>query len=176
MLTGAYRRLIQLGKVTGAVSFLIAAPYALAQYIEAREAARVEQTLSFFKMYNAVPYSGYREKFTRALIKNRDLIEKAAPDGDAYGKLQLQILSQEDIETETFLLFDFFDGVAVCVSDQLCDSNTAIELFKPRAADIYFNFYQFMVVQRDKTGKRDFGAGVEAIARSQPTARRYWFF
>jgi hypothetical protein len=50
MIALIYKRLIQIGKVTGAVSFLFAAPYALAQYIESREAARVEQTIALFKM------------------------------------------------------------------------------------------------------------------------------
>ncbi len=166
MIATAYKRLIQLGKVTGTVSFLFAAPYALVEYIQARDAARVEQTLNLFKIYNAPPFTGYREKFTKALIKNKEPIEKAAKDPDSFRDVQFQVLRQEDIETETLLLFDFFDGVAVCVSAHLCD-DTAIKLFRPRALDIYVNLYQYMVAQRGRTTTRDFGVGVETIARAR---------
>jgi hypothetical protein len=167
MIATAYKRLIQLGKVTGAVSFLVAAPYALVQYNQARDAARVEQTLSLFKMYNAPPFSGYREKFTKALIKNKKRISEASKDEQSFRTLQFQILKEDDVETETLRLFDFFDGVAVCVTAQLCDNDTAIKLFKPRAADIYINFYQYMIDQRGRPASRDFGVGVEAIAKSR---------
>jgi hypothetical protein len=169
MIATAYKRLIQLGKVTGTISFIFAAPYALVQYIQAQDAARVEQTLNFFKMYNAPPFVAYREKFTKALIKNEDLIEKASTDIDAFRTLQFQILRKEDIETETLLLFDFFDGVAVCVAAQVCDSDTATKLFRSRAADIYVNFYQYIVARRGDQAKRDFGNGVETIAKSRLT-------
>jgi hypothetical protein len=167
MIAIAYKRLLQLGKVTGAVSFLIAAPYALVQYIQARDAGRVEQTLAMFRMYNTAPFSGYREKFTKALAKNKDLIEKAAADAEAFREAQVKVLQQEDIEAETLMLFDFFDGVAVCVDSRLCDEPTAVKLFKPRAADIYVNLYQYMMERRGKDGTREFGQGVERIARAR---------
>jgi hypothetical protein len=70
------------------------------------------------------------------------------------------------METELLLLFDFFDGVTVCVTARVCDNDAAIKLFKPRAADIYVNFFQYMMKQRGKSTTRGFGTGVEAIAKS----------
>jgi hypothetical protein len=166
MIAFLYRRLIQIGKVSGAIAFLFAAPYALEQYREARAAARIAQTLDMFKTYNAAPFTSYREKLTKALIKYEDEIYVAAKDENTFLDLQLRLLRQEDIETETLLLFDFFDGVAVCVTSSLCDNDTAIKLFQPRAADIYMNFYQYMAHQRGKSPTRRFGVGLEAIARS----------
>src|SRR5688572_23014770 len=167
MIALAYKRLIQLGKVTGAVSFLFAAPYALVQYVQAQEASRIEQTLSMFKMYNTAPFSGYREKLTKSLAKYKDEINNAAKDEVAFGALQFQILTQENIEAELLLLFDFFDGVAVCVTAEVCDNDAAIKLFKPRAIDIYVNFYQYMIAQRGKSTTRGFGIGLEGIAKSK---------
>jgi|GEM_PF-5777501 hypothetical protein len=167
MIAVAYKRLIQIGKVAGAISFLFAAPYALVQYIQARDAARVEQTLSLFKMYNSAPFSGYREKITKSLAKNKDRIDESSKDVAEFKALQFQILKQDDIEPELLLLLDFFDGVAVCVTSELCDNDTAIKLFKPRAADIYVNFYQYISEQRGTSTKRSFGLGLEAIAKSR---------
>jgi len=174
MIALAYKRLIQLGKVTGAVSFLLAAPYALVQYIQSQDAARVEQTLNMFKLYNSPPFTGYREKLTKALIANKDKINEASKDTAAFEALQFQILKETDMETELLLLFDFFDGVAVCVTANVCDNDAAIKLFKPRAADIYVNFYQYMVAQRGKSTTRGFGIGVEGIAKSNLDQPSFW--
>jgi hypothetical protein len=161
-----YKRLIQIGKVSGAVTFLLAAPYALIEYLQAKDAARIEQTLNMFKMYNSTPFASYREKLTKALVKNKEKIDEASKDVGAFQAAQFQIIRQEDIETELLLIFDFFDGVAVCVTSGVCDNDTAVQLFKPRALDIYVNFYQYMIAQRGATTTRKFGIGLEAIAKS----------
>lgn len=177
MISGPYRWLLRLGKVTGAVSFLLAAPYAFGQYVQSKDAGRVEQTLTLFKMYNAAPFTGYREKLTKALVKNKDKIDKASQNVAAFEALQFRIVRQENMEAELLLLFDFFDGVTFCVTANLCDNDTAIRLFKPRAADIYVNFFQYMMKQRGKSTTRGFGIGVEAIAKSSlepPSWLEFW--
>lgn len=148
------------------MTFLFAAPYALFQYIQSKDAGRIEQTLNLYKMYNGPPFVTYREKITKALIKNKNKINDTSKDVAAFQALQFQIIQQGDIETELLLLFDFFDSVTVCVTSDLCDNDTAIKLFKPRAMDIYVNFYQYMMAQRGATTTRGFGSGLEAIAKS----------
>lgn len=80
------------------------------------------------------------------------------------------------MEADLLLLFDFFDGVTVCVTADVCDNDAAIKLFKPRAADIYLNFYQYMMKQRGKSTTRSFGTGVEAIAKSRLAPSSYFAF
>jgi hypothetical protein len=174
MISVFYRRLIQIGKVSGAISFLIAAPYALVQYWQARASTRVEQTLSFYKLFNSTPFTGYREKLTKAVVKHRILLNSAAASKEQLLTAQQELVSAEDVEMELLLLFDFFDGVAVCVASGVCDNDTAVKLFKPRAVDIYLNFYQYMIAQRAGQATQDYGAGLEAIARAGalPPAQR----
>jgi hypothetical protein len=166
MIATAYRRLIQIGKISGAISFLFAAPYALYQYIKTQESARIEQTLNMFKQYNSPPFTTYREKIGKALSKNKAQIIEASKSADALEALQIHIINQEDMETELLLLFDFFDGVTVCVLTYICNDDTAVKLFKPMALDIYLNFYQYMMAQRATTATLDFGSGLETIAKS----------
>jgi hypothetical protein len=140
MISLAYRRLIQLGKVTGAISFLLAAPYAVVEYWQAKDSARIEQTLTFYKLYNAKPFTDYRENITRALAKNSSKLNEAAVSESKLLDAMSEIVQSEDIEMDLSLVFDFFDGVAVCVSSGVCDDETAVKLFKPRALGIYLNF------------------------------------
>jgi hypothetical protein len=171
MISSIYKRLIQIGKVSGAVAFLFAAPYALWQYIEVQRAARVEQTITLYKLYNAAPFTTYREHVTKALARNKDQIAKASVSEKDLEKEQFEIISKEDIEVDLLMIFDFFDGVAVCVTSGLCDDPTAVQLFKQRAADIYLNFYQYMTAMRGNTARVQFGWGLQAIAKSgHPTS------
>ncbi|MBR0812796.1 MULTISPECIES: DUF4760 domain-containing protein [Bradyrhizobium] len=172
MIARVYRRLIQIGKVSGAISFLIAAPYALVQYWQARDNARVEQTLGFYKLYNSKPFTDYREKLTKALVKYRAQLNVAAQSTEQLLATQVDLVKSEDVEMELLLLFDFFDGVAVCVASDVCDNDTAVRLFRPRAIDIYLNFYQYMKAQRAGQPTSDYGAGLEAIARSGQAPQR----
>jgi hypothetical protein len=114
MISVIYKRLIQIGKVTGTISFLLAAPYALAQYLQTKDAAQVEQSLNLFKQYNSAPFIGYREKISKVLINNKTKITGAAKVVKEFEKMQLQIVHDGDIETELQLLFDFFDSATVC--------------------------------------------------------------
>ncbi len=166
MISLIYKRLIQIGKVSGTISLLFAAPYALYQYMQTRDASRVEQTLTLFKQYNSAPFINYRADISKALIKNKDKISKSVDNVEEFGALQLQIVREGDIEPELLLVFDFFDSVAVCVVNHICDDETTIQLFKPRALDIYLSFYQYMVAQRATSATQDFGSGLEAIAKS----------
>lgn len=166
MIAATYKRLLQIGKVSGAISFLLAAPYALVQYWQARDAARVEQTLNFYKLYNAKPFTDYREKITKALVKYKGKLNDAAVNEASLLQVQSDLIKNEEVEMELLLLFDFFDGVTVCVTSQVCDNDTAVQLFKPRALDIYLNFYQYMMSQRANGATQDFGKGLQAIARS----------
>jgi hypothetical protein len=166
MVPTIYKRLIQIGKISGAISFLFAAPYALIQYWQAQKSARIEQTLNMYKLYNAGPFTGYRGKITKALIKNRDKLNQAAVNEISLTAAQTGVVRKENIEMELLLVMDFFDGLAVCVKGQVCDDETAIKLFKPRAYDVYLNFFQYIKLQRDTSATYDFGGGLEAVAKS----------
>lgn len=169
MISTAYKRLIQVGKISGAISFLVAAPYALIQYWQSRDNARVEQTLALYKLYNAKPFTDYREKITKAVVAHRSQLNESAIDPAKLLAAQLSVVAEDDVEMDLLLLFDFFDGVAVCVASELCDKTTAIKLFQPRALDIYLNFYQYMQSKRSGTN-RDYGVGLEEIVKAGTVA------
>jgi hypothetical protein len=134
----------------------------------------VEQTLNFYKLYNGKPFTDYREKMTKALVKHKDVLNQAAGSEASLLQVQSDLLKNEDAAMELLLLFDFFDGVEVCVTAKVCDDETAVKLFKPRALDLYVNFYQYMMMQRADSNP-DFGTGLQAITKSRlprPISRR----
>lgn len=118
-----------------------------------------------YKLYNASPFTDYRAKITKALIKYRDKINQAAVTESALTTAESEIVTQEGLEMEIFLVMDFFDGLTVCVKAKLCDDETAVHLFQPRAYDLYLNLHQYIKLQRETSATTDFGSGLEAVAR-----------
>ena len=60
---------------------------------------------------------------------------------------------------------DFFDGVTICVINNICDAHTTSQLFAGRAKDLYITFYQYIKARR-KGPTSTFAIGLETVATS----------
>jgi len=163
-----YRRLAQLGKVAGAITFLFGIPYGIFQYWQIQKDKMTEQTLGFYKLYNATPITTYREQASKVLSKHKADIIAGAKDEAQLTRALLKAIDDEQAETSVAFMIDFFDGVAVCVYDGLCHPDTTYRLFGGIAREHYVNFYQFIVAQRNGLAPDRFGRGLETIAKAAP--------
>jgi hypothetical protein len=167
-----YKRLLQLGKVAGALTFLFGIPYGIEQYVEKQYEGRVAETLELFKQFSGTPLSTYREDITKAIVANNAAINAAAKLGaDQLRDAVLDVVQKSQIETDLLMTMDFFDAVATCVERNLCDRDTAQRLFSPRARDLLNVFYQYMQVRRTTSAGPDFGIGLEFMARMKPSKK-----
>jgi hypothetical protein len=160
-----YRRCLELGKLAGALAVIFGLPYGIWQYLESKQDKRVEQTLALFRQYNSPPFISYREHISKAIMKNRKEILEAAKDEDQLKTLINEVLVKENIELDTWLVMDFFDGVLACIKNKLCDPEVTYDLFSCRAQDVFLTFYQYIAEQRSTTVH--FGDGLETIARAR---------
>jgi hypothetical protein len=164
-----YKRLLQLGKVAGALTFLFGIPYGIEQYLEKQHDGRVSETLALYNQFNGAPFSTYRENITKAIVGNDAAITKAAgQDADHLSDVVIDMVKKTGIEADLLMTMDFFDAVATCVEKSLCDRDTAQRLFSPRARDLLVIFYQYMQVRRVASAGPDFGIGLEVMARMKP--------
>jgi len=109
MIAIVYKRLIQLGKVTGAIAFLFGVPYALYEYLDNQQTRRVEQTLNFFKQYNGPPYTTYREQIAVALGKRKTEVAAAVSSEKELAVFINKMVDEEKIEKD--LLYRVPEGV-----------------------------------------------------------------
>src|SRR6187397_1481549 len=65
-----YKRLLQLGKVVGVITFLFGIPYGLWQYFDLREEKRVEQSLALHNLFNSTSFLAHRAKILRTTTKH----------------------------------------------------------------------------------------------------------
>jgi hypothetical protein len=161
-----YKRLLQLGKVAGTITFLFGIPYGLWQYIEKTHETRIEQSLKMFDKFNTPPLSISREKISKVVAENKSAVEDAVMDPTAYRAAVIQLVVKNDIEASLWMVLDFFDGVAVCVVNRICDPTTISQLFGPRAKDFYITFYEYIKAKR-RGPTSSFAVGLETIAVTQ---------
>jgi hypothetical protein len=165
MIALLYKRCLELGKLAGALAVIFGLPYGIWQYLESKQDKRVEQTLALFRQYNSPPFITYRERISKAVMKNRKEILDAAKDENQLKLVINELLINENIEMETWLIMDFFDAVLACVKNNLCEPEVTHDLFSCRAQDVFLTFYQYIAEQRVTTA--NFGAGLEAIASAR---------
>lgn len=164
MIALAYKRLLQLGKVAGALTFLFGIPYGAYQYLQAKHDQRVAQSLQLFKDFNSSPFTQYRERLITAVALYKSQLAAAAKDEKELRNTVLSMIEKQKIEIDLLMMMDFFDGVTVCVVDNLCDADTTERLFGQRARELYINFYQYIDWQRNTIATAEFGLGLETIA------------
>lgn len=158
-----YKRLIQLGKITTPLTFLVAAPYAAWEYRNTLIADRAKLTLEFYDRYNQSPITDYRSSITTALAKYWDKITAAAKSGDAaIDKLTLDIVDSEHLTTSLLQEFDFFDGLKACLDMSLCDQAMAKQLFGTDARNLFVMFFPFIREGRN-SGNAQFAVAVEYL-------------
>jgi hypothetical protein len=148
--------------IFGAVVVL---PYSIYEYFQKKEAARIEQTLSFFRQYNSPPLITYREMLSTAIETNKDKLVAAAKSEAELQKTIVEILKTSQNESRLLLLFDFFDSLTVCVINRICDAETSRGLFRRHARELFVTYYQYIDLQRKTTAAPDFAVGLETFTK-----------
>lgn len=163
---------LEIGKIAGAIAAILGIVYGALEYSERKHQNRVDQSLRLFDKFNSAPFTTYREEITRAVTGNRDALRAAAKDVGELSRFVLAMVQDNRIEPHLWLVMDFFDGVAVCISNNLCDAYTAHQLLAPRAQELYEVFYQYIESQRSGASVR-FALGLQALAEVglQPALR-----
>jgi hypothetical protein len=74
------------------------------------------------------------------------------------------VKDNRNLEAHLWLVMDFFDGVTVCVVNNLCDAETVDQLLAGRARDYYEVFYPYIQSRRGGRNTSKFAIGLETVA------------
>jgi hypothetical protein len=165
--------LIAAGKIAGGATFLFGIIYGIFQYFESRKEKQVAETLALYRQFNNTPLVAYREKIYLALAEHQEDIAKATVDEKEMEKTMLRVVKTGGIANQLILVMDFFDGLVFCVSRNICDPETALDLFYGRSRELYTTFYQYIQIQR-REASTDFALGLQTFAemrKRQPPAK-----
>jgi hypothetical protein len=154
----AYGWSLDAAKVAGIFSVIFGVVFGIVQYNQARNDKRVEQSLQLFRQFNNPPYTDYRKRINVAVIDNRLKITDAVTDEARLTAAVTDMVRKEKIETDLAFVLSFFDTVAYCAAQDICNSQIILDLFYPSAWELYVPFYQYIRIQQ--SAFNEFGAGV----------------
>jgi hypothetical protein len=159
-----YEIVLQIGKMAGGITFIFGIFYGLFQFFETKKEAQIEQTLALYRQFNSPPVTTYRESIFAAVAKHQAEIAAAAVEEAELEKVVTNMVKQEGVENHLIMIMDFYDGLVFCVTKNICDAETALDLFYGRSRELYNLFYQHIRLQRRSWASSDFGLGLQTFA------------
>jgi len=165
-----YDFLLNTAKVAGVLSLVYGVGFGIFQYYEAKKEKRIQESLSLFRQFNSMPFTGYRNDIDIALIDNRKEIAGAASDEKKFAATIADVVRKSKLEAELAFVFNFFDTVVYCAAKNICDPDVTYDLFYAGAQELYIPFYQYIQAQRNSFN--DFVLGVETLVNLKQSSGR----
>jgi hypothetical protein len=163
-----------LDKLTKA-GILIAGVFALYQFMDAKQDAKVQRTSVYITRYeDGTPAAAIR-RINAALRPYLGQFAKLTGEGglsaETRNEMVLSLFEQhatlaEDVDA----IVDFYEGLDTCVRQSLCDQATAVRYFGPEARQFYSNFEPYF--RERNVSEPAFASSVARFARQErPSAR-----
>jgi hypothetical protein len=138
--------------------------YGVIQYERSKLDGQIKQTLSLYDKFNSSPFTNYREKISDAM-EEMLASRKSNETSDSFTSIVRKIVKEENVKRSLNMMLDFFDGLTACIDNEICDSDSAKQLFQARANEIYVNFYPHIKDIRNVNQSDEYGQGLFHIAR-----------
>ncbi|NOH61143.1 hypothetical protein [Vibrio sp. RE88] len=126
--------------------------WAILQYVENQKKNRVQETLKYVHIYN----SGEMHKAQRTIARFWDVnstgyqVAEEEADLEKSDRAIAQFIvtkllkeSHKPTEMSIWLVVDFYESLMVCVSQKLCDQDTALAFFGEQAIYDYNSFHHY---------------------------------
>lgn len=145
------------------VALIVGGAFGAYQYLDKVRDDRVKETLNFLDRYNR----GY---VVKARVEQQAAWEKhtateAATPGKRIGEFTRDVIRIEKLESSISVLNDFYDTVRICATNDICDTEVALQLFQEDACVFYIRSYSFLKERRATSGDSKLGLGTELLAK-----------
>jgi effector-binding domain-containing protein len=120
---------------------LVAGAYVLIEYQSKEHEETVKRSLEFQARYGQKEILAARIKLDGYLLSEQykqDIAAAAAKD--ANGKMT-EVIRKRGLDSNVYILADFFDQVTTCVEKDLCDKKTACAIFKGPIVGLRNNYH-----------------------------------
>ncbi|MBS0524078.1 MAG: hypothetical protein JSS04_10625 [Proteobacteria bacterium] len=120
---------------------IVAGAYVLFEYQSKNDEETVRRSLEFQARYGQKEILAARVKLDGYLLSElykQDLAAATAKDANAK---MTEVIRKRGLESNVFILADFFDQVTTCVEKNLCDKKTACSIFKGPIISLSNNYY-----------------------------------
>jgi len=136
----------------GVVAILCAGAYGLLEYIEHKQAIKVERSLSYVEHYRDGSTADAKLTLNQILFDNQQaLIQVLSKNNEpqealnrAYNELIIKITSNLNTQRNLEIVFSFFEEVAICVERELCDQSVIESFFTNDAKSLFNSYYPYV--------------------------------
>lgn len=152
----------------GLLALLAGGTFSLIQYVQKDHGERVKETLSFLDRQMRDPVMTARRTLSAAWLK-RDpeldrLIDDKASTRDDYVGFVVKVVNEESLYESMIVMIDFYDGLHVCIVNEICDAKVSAELFREDARAFWSLHQPFIARIREKRQDLKFAGNLEAFA------------
>ena len=180
--------------VLGILGLLLGGIFAAIQYNDAKAAQRVARTFEYIERYESGDVAEARRAINRLLrpyiaqfkelesaglpCEERDNLVRTIIKADvalqssgkqSKGNTSSAVDAPETIEDKIDHIIEFYDGLKICVDEEICNQRVAENYFSPNEARIFWdNFYPYISDRR--LNYRMYGAALEEFAAERGRA------
>jgi len=173
-----------LGRILGycvALVAILGISAGLYGYYSGEHSKRVQNTFEFFKEFRTEGVLGkyqalidrYNEKadfIKNLMVQHRENVQER--DRLVLESIQALIAKADGLEEFSAVLL-FFDQLAACVENSLCDNNSAVALFNLPAREFASAYGPYIVSIRDRYKNTEYGTG---LFKTRALATRWSLF
>lgn len=117
---------------------LIASLLGIWQYFDLKQEARIKQTMSFLNQFNESHmreaklnleqvWTQYYEKIN---LINKHSVPSVEQKKSIQSEFVLYVIRHHEIQNDIRLLINFFDSLAICIQEGICDKETSRTFFE----------------------------------------------
>ena len=136
----------------GVLGIIFAGAYGLFEYIEHKQAVRVERSLTYVEKNRTGNVVEARLSLNQLLAKNhQSLIDILSQPGQtpaelskAYNDFVIQMAKSAETQRKLEISFSFYEEIAICVERELCDREVINSFFSDEARSLFNSFYPYV--------------------------------
>lgn len=154
--------------IVGVVIAVVALWVAYVEFNEAKQADRVNATLSYVTRYKSDPLMTMTQRFN-ALLDGTDAKNLIANHGDAatWQKNTAVITKKYNLEPVVVTLSDFFDELYICYNTRICDFNLGLMLVGDDDIQTFYVWNMGLLAELNKSGYPRLGCGLVALYNAE---------
>ena len=130
----------------GVIGVITAGVWSINEYIDNGIKNRTQETLKYVHIFNSGEMFKAQRNVASRWNKEAGKIKalREAGDEEALADFVVSVASKEEMFHDIWLIIDFFESLATCVSQSLCEKNSALSFFGDRAKRFYLTHYHYI--------------------------------
>ena len=154
-------------------AFIGGGVFAIVQYLDAKRQARLENTMKYRTLYDSDRLATARIDMTNVWEKNLTLLnstlhkEKSKKVDVTYSEAVVFIIDKNKLKDEILSMVGFFEEIAICIENRLCDKKVAEKIFFADAKAFFNRTSPYICELRVRLNDKRLGEKLETYFASR---------